>query len=88
VLVHVLGRLDVEPQLDGDVRLADVETGEEREVSGHARTLEAYAAALDGWLDDVDRQCGQRGVAVARIVDDASVEELLTLTLAGLGVVA
>jgi uncharacterized protein (DUF58 family) len=88
VLVHVLGRADVDPELDGDVRLADVETGEEREVSGHARTIEAYAAALERWLDDVDRRCGQHGIAVARIIDDESVEELLTLTLTGLGVVA
>jgi uncharacterized protein (DUF58 family) len=88
VLVHVLGRADVDPQLDGDVRVADVETGEEREVSGHERTLEAYAEALGSWLDDVDLRCGQRGIAVARIIDDASVEDLLTLTLTGIGVVA
>jgi hypothetical protein len=88
VLVHLLGRDDVDPPLEGDLRVADVETGEEREVSVAGPALAAHARARDAWFDAVDRRCGAHGVIVARIVDDTSVEELLTLSLARLGVVA
>lgn len=87
-LVHVLARSDLEPAVEGDLRLVDSETGEEREVGVSARTLDAYGAARDRWLDELNRACGVTGVAYARLVDDESVEDLLTLTLTRLGVVA
>jgi uncharacterized protein (DUF58 family) len=88
VLVHLLGRDDVDPALDGDLRMIDAETGEECEVSAGAPALTAHARARDGWFDEVDRRCGGLGVTVARFIDDEAVEDLLTLSLARLGVVA
>jgi uncharacterized protein (DUF58 family) len=88
VLLHLLGRADVDPDLDGDLRLADAETGEEREVSIAPGTLEDYARTRDEWFDAVERRCGALGIAVARLVDDESVEDLVSLSLTRLGVVA
>lgn len=87
-LVHLLGREDLEPDLEGDLRLTDSETGVEREVGVGAGTLDAYAAARDLWLDAVGRACGANGAAYARLVDDGSVEDLLTLGLTRQGVLA
>jgi uncharacterized protein (DUF58 family) len=86
VLVHVLGRSDLDPDLDGDVRLADSETGAEIEVGLADEVLDRYRATAARWLDDVGRECGRRGIGYARLVDDQPVEELLAVTLTGLGV--
>ncbi len=88
VLVHMLGRADLEPELDGDVRLADSETGAEVEVGLADEVLEAYRATAARWLDDVARECGRRGIAYARLIDDEPVDHLLAVTLTGLGVLA
>jgi uncharacterized protein (DUF58 family) len=88
VLVHLLGRTDLEPDVRGDLRLADAETGAEVEVGVAEHALQAYAATRDAWLDDVARTCGAHGVAYARLVDDEPVEPLVAVRLTGLGVVA
>lgn len=88
VLVHLLGRGDVDPDVRGDLRLADSESGQEVEVGIGERALAAYQQTRDRWLDDIDAACGRRGVARARLVDDESVERLLLVTLPHLGVVA
>lgn len=88
VLVHVLGRADLEPELDGDLRLADSESGAEVEVGIADRAMADYRAARDAWLAEVEAACGHRGVAYAYLVDDERVEQFLGVTLARLGVVA
>lgn len=88
VLVHVLGRSDLDPDLDGDLRLADSETGTEVEVGLVPDGLQEYRATAARWLDEVARECGRRRIAYARLVDDESVEDLLAVALTGLGVLA
>lgn len=46
VLVQVLDPGEIEPNLEGDLRLEDSETGASVEVTADARALEAYAAHL------------------------------------------
>ncbi|MDP9021381.1 MAG: DUF58 domain-containing protein, partial [Actinomycetota bacterium] len=87
VVVHLLGREDLEPGVRGDLRLADAETGEELEVGIDEEALAAYQATCEAWLAQVEAACGRHGIAYARLVDDASVEELATGTLRRLGVV-
>jgi uncharacterized protein (DUF58 family) len=87
VLVHLVGREDLEPALEGDLRLADAETGREVEVGIADAAMDAYAATRDWWLDAVARGCGSRGVVLARHVDDEPVEPFVAVRLAGLGVV-
>ncbi len=87
-LVHLVGRADLEPDLDGDLRLVDVETGAEVEVAGGVTALAGYAAARDRWLADVERACGARGVVYARLVDDEPVEQLVGVRLPAAGLVA
>jgi uncharacterized protein (DUF58 family) len=88
LVVHVLGREDLDPSDRGDLRLVDAETGDEVEVGVAEDVLDAYAAARDRWLDDTEATCGRHGLGYARVVDDQSVEELVLSTLRALGVVA
>lgn len=88
LLVHVVGREDLEPSERGDLRLVDAETGDEIEVGIAEDTLRAHAEVRDGWLDDIAQLCGRHGIAASRLVDDEPVGALLFDTLRRLGVVA
>lgn len=87
LVVHVVGRSDLEPDVRGDLRLVDSETGGEIEVGVAESALDDYAAARDAWLAEVEQVCGHQGVGYARVVDDESVAGLVTGTLRALGVV-
>lgn len=88
VLVHLLGRTDVDPDVRGDLRLVDAETGEQVEVAVGERALDDHAAVRDAWLAAVQRAATGRGVVYARHLDDEPVEDLLAVTLTRLGVLA
>ncbi|MBW3621326.1 MAG: hypothetical protein KY461_13865, partial [Actinobacteria bacterium] len=62
--------------------------GQDVEVGIAEDVLDAYAAARDAWLDEVEAGCGRHGISYARVVDDHSVEDLVLTTLRALGVVA
>ena len=87
LVVHVVGRSDLEPDVRGDLRLVDSETGDDVEVGVAEEALGAYAAARDEWLTAVEQACGRYGVGYALLPDDTSVEDLITTTLRRLGVV-
>lgn len=86
VLVHVIGREELEPPLRGDLRLVDAETGQDTEVGITDDTLDGYRAARDGWLEDVIATAGSHGIGYARAVDDVNVGDLLLTDLRALGV--
>lgn len=86
ILVHLLGRADMEPEVRGDLRLVDVETGAEVEVAVGERALDDYARARDTWLDGVERAATGRGVVYARHLDDEPIEGFLAVTLTRLQV--
>lgn len=86
LLVHVLGREDLEPALRGDLRLADAETRDTIEVGISDETLDDYRDARDAWLAEVASTTASHGVGYARHVDDTDVGDLLLTDLRGLGV--
>lgn len=61
-VLHIVDPREARPDLRGDVRVYDCETGEEREVTVTSKILERYAEAYDGYLDDVRRFCTARQV--------------------------
>lgn len=88
VLVHLLGRTDVDPDVRGDLRLVDAETGDQVEVAVGEAALDGYATVRDAWLAAVADEATGRGVVYARHLDDELVEDLLAVTLTRLGVLA
>lgn len=88
ILVHLVGREDLDPDVRGDLRLVDSETGTEVEVAVDDRGLEAYLDARDAWLDAIDEQAGRHGIAVVRTTDDADLDTFLLTDLRAAGIVA
>ena len=86
VLVHLLGREEMDPPVRGDLRLVDAETGAESEVGVTDDALAEYRGARDAWLADVAATATSHGIGYARAVDDVDVADLLLHDLRGLGV--
>jgi uncharacterized protein (DUF58 family) len=76
-VLHVTDSKDRTPDLRGDVRVYDCETGEEREVTVTNRVLERYAKAYDGYIDEVRRFCTRKQVAYYEANVDVPFDELI-----------
>lgn len=87
VVLQVLGDDELDPQLDGDVRLVDAETGAEVEVGADDRTSTAYAAALAAHLAAVEAACTAHAVAHVLVPASADLTDVLLGDLRLIGVV-
>lgn len=63
VVVQVLNRLELEPELIGDLRLIDSETLGGKEVALSNRVLRAYRAAVREYTEGLRHYCFERGIA-------------------------
>lgn len=76
-VIHVVDPKDGKPDIRGDVRVYDCETGAEREVTVTAKILEKYQHAYGEYLEEVQRFCTSRQVSYFRADVDASFDELI-----------
>ncbi len=61
-VLHVVDPTEAKPNLKGDVRIYDCETGDEREVTVTPKLLERMERAWNEYLVDVERFCTSRQV--------------------------
>jgi uncharacterized protein (DUF58 family) len=61
VVLHVLSPDEINPELNGDLRLIDVETGGAQEVTVDAAMREIYTLRLNTWRDDIRLEVMRRG---------------------------
>ncbi len=61
-VLHVVDPREARPDLKGDVRIYDCETGEEREVTVTQKMLERMERAWNDYKDEVERFCVSRQV--------------------------
>jgi len=86
-LIHVLSPDEVEPPLAGDVKLIDVETGLEAEITLDASTQGQYLARLQEWRGEIEAFCRGRNVHYVPLTTDYPWEKLILQTLRVQGVV-
>jgi uncharacterized protein (DUF58 family) len=87
ILLHVLSPEEANPRLAGDLRLVDVESGHEQEVTVDAGMRALYRRRLAAWQDETNRWCGQRGVTYVPVVTDTPFDELILFHLRRQGLV-
>jgi uncharacterized protein (DUF58 family) len=73
-LVHVLSRMEVEPDFEGDLGLVDAETGAEVEVTMDAAALDAYLARLTGLIDELRASAKRLAGRYVRVLTDEPLE--------------
>ncbi len=61
-VLHLVDPEEAKPKLQGDVRIYDCETGDEREVTVTAKLLERMERAWNDYLVEVERFCTSRQV--------------------------
>jgi uncharacterized protein (DUF58 family) len=83
-LIHLLDPEEMAPELAGDLRLTDVETGEVRELSVDRETLRAYRERLHAFLERAESFCRAQEIGYHRVITDTPVEEFVLAQLKGL----
>jgi uncharacterized protein (DUF58 family) len=62
VVLHVLGREELDPELAGDLRLADAETGREQPVSTSEETMRRYREGLESFASEAAGRARRSGL--------------------------
>jgi uncharacterized protein (DUF58 family) len=85
-VLHILATDEVNPDLTGDLKLLDTETGDEVEITADYDLLQRYHDGLAAWRQELRRFCGARGMHYVPVETFLSFEELMFALLRQRGV--
>jgi uncharacterized protein (DUF58 family) len=77
VVLQVLDRTDIHPDMTGDLELVDAESGARVEVSLSAKVVQDYSKMAQAWIDEVASRVRACGGGYARVFTDDRLEDLL-----------
>ena len=77
-VVHVLSAEELDPDLQGDLRLVDCEDGDQAEITVSAPLLKRYKSNLAAFIDTARDFCMRRGMMYLLARNEVPVEELVT----------
>ena len=77
IVLHVLSPEELDPSLEGDVRLVDVETGDGLDVTVDLATIDDYKARLAAWQEGFADLAAQRGATYVPISTDLPLADLV-----------
>ncbi len=83
VLVHVLSRMELQPDFEGDLGLVDAETQQELEVTMDARAVEAYLARLTGLVEELRAAARRLSGRYVHVLTDEPLEAPLRRIVLG-----
>jgi uncharacterized protein (DUF58 family) len=86
-LLHLLAPGEIDPDLQGDLRLYDVETGEEVEVTIDGWMKKLYRQHLSEWQEDIGRFCLSRDINYVTVNTAIPFEKLILTHLRQRGMV-
>ncbi len=86
VILHILSPWEMNPSLENDVELEDVESGERMRIRPTPETFTAYRERFGAWLGEIDTYCKRYNITCVRISTDIPFEDLATRTLIEQGV--
>lgn len=76
-LLHILAPQELEPALDGDFRLTDVEGGPSVEISADIELIQRYKANLARWRAEIESFCSGRGINYIAVDTSVPIEEFV-----------
>ena len=77
IVLHVLSPDELDPSLEGDLRLVDVETGEGVEVTVDLATIDAYKARLTAWKQTFADLAARRRASYIDLSSDTNLAILM-----------
>ena len=87
IAIHVLDRTEVRPDVLGDLKLVDCETGEEREITVSPALLKDYQKAVDEFCGGIQDTLRRYGADYLQAITDQPFEDLILRYLRRAGVV-
>ena len=86
-LIHLLSPDELEPPVTGDLKLVDIETGADAEITLDPTTLDLYRERLQAWQTEIATYCANRQVHYIPLTTDLPWEKLVMQTLRIKGIV-
>ena len=77
IVLHILSPEELDPALDGDLRLVDVETGEKVDITADLATIDQYKDRLAAWKADVADLAAKRRASYVDLSSDVNLAELM-----------
>jgi len=75
--IHIMSRDELEPQLQGDLRLIDSEDGDVADVTISAPLIKRYKQQVQAFRSELRQWCTKKGVTYAFVTSDSPFEELV-----------
>ncbi len=75
VICHLLHPAEINPELNGDFEIQDIETGQKKNYTITPRLLESYRVRLQAWQNELARACLERKAIYTMIPTDWSLEK-------------
>ena len=82
-VIHLLAAEEMSPTFGGDLRLLDLETGEERDLTLDGEALRGYRQRLHDFLERAEGFCRANEISYHRVVTATPVEEFMLRQLKG-----
>jgi uncharacterized protein (DUF58 family) len=86
-VIQVLSDIELDPDLEGDLRLLDSENGDMVEITAHAQTLREYKRNLETHCALLESTTVRSGGRFVRSIAGQSISEFVTRTLTHAGLV-
>ena len=77
IVLHVLSPDELDPSMEGDVRLVDVESGDGLDVTIDLATIDDYKVRLAAWQESLADLAAKRGATYVPISTDLPLAELV-----------
>jgi uncharacterized protein (DUF58 family) len=77
IVIHVLSPDELDPPLEGDLRLVDTETGDRVDITADLATIDAYKARLTAWKATFADLAARRGASYVDLASDVNLAELM-----------
>ena len=77
IVLHVLSPDELDPPLEGDLRLVDTETGERVDITADLATIDAYKARLAAWKATFADLAARRRASYVDLASDVNLADLM-----------
>lgn len=87
-IIQLLSPDEVEPPVSGDLKLIDIETGEDAELTLDPSTLDLYRERLQSWQNEIAAYCSTRHLHYIPVTTNLPWEQLVVQTMRQKGLLA
>ena len=77
ILIHVLSPEELNPEIEGQIRLLDSETGEARDISVTPAMLLQYDKELSLFMNNIREFCSRMGAAYIQVSSEEPIEKIV-----------